>query len=121
MGDAQAEYYREAFEIAMDEAGCWSLVEQMTLDQRKEVGSSLAVSAENEGLAIYRPSASDRIADMECEWRQRLDEERDRTEAARVGAEKAVRNILRIGKDIPISVTNAGEVYRSDGRVTRIA
>lgn len=119
--DSHAEYYREAFEIAMDEAGCWSLVEQMTLEQRNEVGQALAGSAENESLAYYRPSASDRITAIEREWRQRLDEERDRTDAARKGAETAMRRVLRIHKNTPISVTDGGEVYRHDGRTTRIA
>lgn len=114
-------YYQEAFELAMDAAGCWHLVEQMTLEQREAVGQGIAGSVENEGLAIYRPPASDRINAIEREWQQRLDDERDRTEAARVGAEKAVRSLLRIPRDIPITVTDGGEVYRSDGRTTRIA
>lgn len=116
----QARYYREAFEIAMDEAGCWSLIEQMSEVQRKAVGESLAGSAENESLACYSPPASDRVASIEREWRQRVDEERDRTEVARKGAETAVRRALGIAKDIPISVTDGGEVYRADGRMTRI-
>ena len=114
-------YYQECFELAMDAAGCWHLVEQMTQEQRKAIGESLAGSVENESLAVYRPSGSDRVAAVEREWRQRLDEERDRTEAVRAGAEKAVRTILRIHPNIPISVTDGGEVYRSDGRTTRIA
>lgn len=116
-----ASYYQESFEIAMDTAGCWHLVEQMTPEQRKAVGESLAGSVENESLAVYRPSYGEHIASIEREWRQRVDDERDRTDAARAGAEKAVRSILRIAKDIPISVTDGGEVYRSDGRTTRIA
>lgn len=116
-----AVYYQESFEIAMDLAGCWHLVEQMTSEQRKAVGESLAGSAENEGLAVYRPSANDRLADIEREWRQRLEDERDRTDAARKGAEIAVRNILRVHKDVPISVTDGGEVYRYDGRTERLA
>lgn len=115
-----AAYYQESFELAMEAVDCWHLVEQMTPGQRKAVGESLAVSVENEGLACYRPSASDRAMSIEREWRQRVDEERDRTEAARLGAEKAVRTVLRIPKDIPIGVTDGGEVYRYDGRTTRI-
>lgn len=116
-----AAYYQESFEIAMDLAGCWHLVEQMTPEQRKAIGESLAGSAENEGLAVYRPSANDRLASIEREWQQRLDDERDRTEAARVGAEKALRRVLEIHRDVQISVTDGGEVYRYDGRTERIA
>lgn len=119
--DAQTAYYREAFEIAMDEADCWHLVEQMTAEQRDKIGASIAGSVENEGLAIYRPSSNDRIVSIEREWRQRLDDERDRTEAARSGAIKAVRSLLSLHRDTNISVTDGGEVYRHDGRTTRIA
>jgi len=51
------DYYREAFEVSMDEAGCWHLVEQMTTEQRAEVGAGIAGSAENEGTAFYRPES----------------------------------------------------------------
>lgn len=116
-----ARYYQEAFEIAMDEAGLWHLVEQMTSEQRQEIGQSLATSAENEGLAIYRPSSGERIEQINREWQQRLEDERDRTEAAQKGAELAVRRILQVHRDTPISITNGGEVYASDGRTRRIA
>lgn len=115
-----AAYYQESFEIAMDLAGCWHLVEQMTAEQRAAIGESLVGSVENEGLAVYRPPASDRINSIEREWQQRLEDERDRTEAARKGAELAVRRALGINSKTPISVTDGGEVYRSDGRMTRI-
>lgn len=118
---AAASYYQESFEIAMDEAGCWHLVEQMTVEQRASIGESLAGSVENEGLAIYRPSSGDRIASIEREWQQRLEEERDRTEAARKGAEIAMRRVLRVHRDDQISITDGGEVYRSNGRTERIA
>lgn len=116
-----ADYYQESFEIAMDEVGCWHLVEQMTAEQRSEIGKSLAVSVENESLAIHRPSSGDRIAQIEREWQQRLEDERDRTEAARKGAETALRRVLRVHRDDPISFTDAGEVYRHGGRTERIA
>lgn len=118
--NAQANYYQESFEIAMDEAGLWYLVEQMTSEQRQEIGKSLATSAENEGLAIYRPSSGERIEQINREWQQRLEDERDRTNAAQKGFELAVRRILHVHRDVPISVTNGGEVYVSDGRTRRI-
>lgn len=117
---AASTYYRESFECAMDDAGCFHLLKQMTDGQLKAIGESLARSAENESLAIYRPSSSDIIADTERRWRRLLDEERGRTEALRAGAEKALRTALRLSNSIPISVTDGGEVYRSDGRTTRI-
>lgn len=115
-----AAYYQEAFEIAMDAAGCWPLVIKMTDEQRREVGESIATSAENESLAIYRPCSGDRVIAIEREWQQRLEEERDRTGAVRQGAEKAVRRALGIHHDVPLSITDGGEVYRSDGRMSRI-
>lgn len=116
-----AVYWQEAFEIALDEMGLYSIVELMSKEQRAEMGEALAVSHENYGLAHYSPPASDRISSIEREWRQRLEEERDRTDAARKGAEIAVRKLLRVHRDDPISVTDGGEVYRHGGRTERIA
>ncbi|EJU15139.1 hypothetical protein LH128_00110 [Sphingomonas sp. LH128] len=118
---SDADYYQESFEIAMDQAGCWHLVEQMTPEQRRGIGESLAGSAENESLAIHRPSSGDRVAQIEREWQQRLEDERDRTDADRKGAETALRRILNVHRDDPISFTDAGEVYRHGGRTERIA
>lgn len=114
-------YWQEAFEIALDEMGLFSLVEKMTAEQRAGIGEALQVSHENYELAHYSPPASDRIAVVELEWRQRLEDERDRTEAARKGAEIAMRKVLRVHRDVPITVTDAGEVYRHDGRTERLA
>ena len=50
-----------------------------------------------------------------------MEEERGRTEAARKGAEIAVRRILHVHKDVPIGVTDGGEVYRYGGRTERLA
>lgn len=114
-------YWQESVEIAFDEIGKWDLIESLTDDERKQIGEALAGSYENYGLAHYTPPASDRFAAMEREWQQRVEDERDRTEAARRGAEKAVRRALRLMPSTNISVTDDGEVYRYDGRVERIA
>jgi len=121
MSDAYAEYYREAVELAFDGCGLWDAIKDIPAATMLEIGAAIAESVENQSLAIYSPPASDRLASLEREWRQRVEDERDRTEAARKGAETAVRNILRIHRDVPLSVTDGGEVYRSDGRMERVA
>ena len=49
------EYWQEAFEIAMDDAGCGSLLSQMTKEQREEIGGALCGAAECQGMAFPTP------------------------------------------------------------------
>jgi len=116
-----AAYWEESVALAFDAIGQYEVYAALTREQQKQIGESLAGSYENHGLSHYTPSGSDRLASMEREWRQRLEEERDRTEAARRGAEKAVRSVLGLHRDANISVTDGGEVYRHGGRTERLA
>lgn len=61
------DYWQEAFEIAMDEAGCGALLARMSKEQRLEIGGSLAGSAECQSMAFHTPenplrSENDRLA-----------------------------------------------------------
>ena len=116
-----AEYWEESVSYAFDALGKYDVWNMLTREQQKEIGEALVTSHENYGMAHYSPPASDRFNDMERQWQQRLDEERDRTEAARKGAEIALRRVLRVHRDDPVSFTDAGEVYRHGGRTERIA
>ena len=49
------DYWQEAFEIAMDDAGCGELLKQMSKEQRAEIGGALCGASENEGMASHMP------------------------------------------------------------------
>lgn len=49
------DYWQEAFEIAMEEAGCGNLLAQMTDEQRAEIGGALCGAAECQSMAFHVP------------------------------------------------------------------
>lgn len=55
--DYHAEYWQEAFELALDAEGLWHLVEQMTPEQRANIGGALCTSAECQSMAFYTPES----------------------------------------------------------------
>lgn len=116
----KAEYYQESFECAMDEAGCYHLVEQMTPEQRKSVGDGIAGSVECESMAFYSPPPSDRLNAIESEWRNKYRELEAEYEGYRNSAEKHMKRILRVHRDDPVSIHSDG-VYRHGGRTEQIA
>lgn len=113
-------YYQEAFEIAMEEAGCWNLVEQMTAEQRAEIGEGIAGSVECEGMAFYTPPASDRISEIEREKDARYRRLETEFERYRETAEGHVKRILRVHRDDPVTIQSDG-IYRHGGRTEQIA
>lgn len=76
MSDAREAYWREAFEISMEEAGCGHLLKQMTEDQIKEVAWGIEGSHDNIGLAFHVPenplrSENDRLS-RKLKWEREL-------------------------------------------------
>lgn len=110
------EYWQEAFEIALDEMGLFSLVESMTEDQRKEMGEALAGSHENYGMAFYSPPPSDRYNQIERDWKAKYDRLQKEFDAYRGDAETAVKKALRQYSDAQVSIGKHGEVLRHGGR-----
>jgi hypothetical protein len=116
-----AEYWQEAVETALDEMGLYSLVESMTAEQRAELGKALASSHQNYGMAFYSPPPSDRISAIERDYKARIKELEQDAERYRETAERTVGRILRQRPDALITITDDGEVLRSNGRIERIA
>lgn len=48
-------YWRECFEVSMDEAGCGHLLAQMTDEQIENVAGGIQGGSENIGVAFYVP------------------------------------------------------------------
>ena len=115
-----AAYWQEAFEVALDEMGLFHLVEKMTPDQRAEIGDALNGSHECYGMAHYSPPPSDRINEIEREYKAKLKAAEADAERYREGAEKAIKKALRQYSDTQVSITPDGEVYRHGGRTEQI-
>jgi hypothetical protein len=116
----RADYYKEAFEQTLEEMGFQQFVDQLTPEQRQEIGESLAVSAENESMAFYTPPASDRYIQIEREWKAKYDELLAKFERYERNAETAVKIALRQPSDARVSIGEYGEVRKYDGRSDRI-
>jgi hypothetical protein len=121
MSDPYAEYYEEAFSIAMEEIGCWHLVEQMTKEQRQQVGASLATSVEMSSQAFYTPPSSDRYNEIEREWKAKYKRLQDEYERYVDTSGKTLGRILRQYSDTHVFMDDDGNVFRSGGRTEQIA
>jgi hypothetical protein len=75
--DPHAEYWQEAFECALDGEGLFSLVEQMTPDQRYAIGQSLRISSECQGLAFHIPEnpmiGENKRLERKLKWQRELE------------------------------------------------
>lgn len=116
----RADYWEEAVSIAFDEAGAYPLYEQLTKEQRDHIGASLEGSAEHQSMAFYTPPASDRLAQVERDWKAKYDALRAEFDAYQNGAESAMRRALRTRHDANLSINTRGEVFRHDGRTEQI-
>lgn len=116
------DYYVECLDCAFDEAGAdaYALWRGLTDDQRSAIGRTIEGGAENIGMAFYSPPSTDRISEIEREWKakyQRLERE---FETYQGDAETAVKQALRQHHDARISIGKHGEVRKHDGRSDRI-
>lgn len=121
MEDARADYWRESVMIAFEDNGLWDAVKDIPMDKLLEVGASLANSAENQSMAFYTPPASDRISEIEREWKGKLDRLQAEHDRYVETAGRTLGRVLRQNSDTPVFMDENGDVYRSDGRVTQIA
>ena len=73
----RSDYWQEAFEVAMEEAGCAHLLAQMTDEQRAEIGGTLAGSAECESMAFATPPnpmiAENKSLERKLKWERELE------------------------------------------------
>ena len=89
-------YYQESFELALEAMGLGHIIEQLTPEQRLEIGESLSVSADHASDAFCTPPSSDRIANIERDWQTKYNELADEFAKFRSNAETAVKRSLNL-------------------------
>lgn len=57
MGYDRDEYYQECFEAALCDEGLGRILDQMSKEQRANIGGAIAGAVENEGMAFHRPQS----------------------------------------------------------------
>lgn len=109
------DYWAECIAEAAAECGA-----VLTSEQESHIAACVEGAHDNYGMAFYSPPPSDRIADVEREWKQKLAAMEARMDRYRTNAEEAVRKALRQPYDTRIAIGEHGEVHRVDGRMERI-
>lgn len=109
------DYWKECISIAADECGL-----SLSDDQLTALAEGAESGHEYYGQAFYSPPASERLSDIEDEWKRKLAALQAEFDAYRNNAETAVKRALRQYDDANISIGEYGEVLRHDGRTTQI-
>lgn len=112
---AKRDYWQECISIAAEECDL-----KLTPEQLDYVASSAESGHEHYGMAFYSPPPSDRISDIEREWKAKLKAQQDEHERYVRNAETAVKQALRVHHDDPVTIGAHGEVLRHGGRTERI-
>jgi hypothetical protein len=109
------DYWKECISIAADECGL-----TLTNEQLACLAGSVESGHENYGMAFYTPPPSDRINDIEREWKHRLAALQAEFDVYRDNAETAVKRALRQHIDAQVTIGEYGEVFRHGGRTEQI-
>jgi molecular chaperone GrpE (heat shock protein) len=112
---AQKDYWTECIAIAAEECGL-----KLTTEQLEYLASAAEGGHEHYGMAFYSPPASDRLEDIEREWKEKLRRLQAEFDAYRGNAETAVKQALRVYDDANVSIEPHGEVLMHGGRTVRI-
>lgn len=115
MSYGKTDYYAEYLSEAFEECGI-----QATAEQAAEVAKGLLIAIEHQGMAFNEPPASDRLNDIEREWKAKYQALQKEFDEYTRNAETAVRRALRQHSDANVSIGKHGEVHRHDGRTTQI-
>lgn len=105
------DYWKECIVIAADECEL-----EITGKQLEYIADSVAKGHEHYGMAFYSPPESDRIGDIEREWKRKLADLQAEFDAYRNNAEVAVKQALRVHRDDHVTIGEYGEVLRHGGR-----
>lgn len=109
------DYWKECISIAADECELTLTPEQLTY-----LADSVSGGHENYGMAFYSPPPSERMHDIEREWKAKLKAQQDEHERYVNNAETAIKQALRVHRDDQVSIGSHGEVLRYGGRTERI-
>ncbi|MFY9326463.1 MAG: hypothetical protein WAO76_00340 [Georgfuchsia sp.] len=109
------EYWKECIAIASDECEL-----TITSEQLEYLASSVEGGHENYGMAFYSPPASDRLNDIEREWKAKNAALQREFDAYRGNAETAVKKALKQYDDANVSIGEHGEVFKHGGRTVQI-
>lgn len=112
---AERDYWEECISLAAEECGL-----TLTPDQLNCLAESAEKGHESYGMAFYSPPWSDRMSEIEAEWKAKLKTLQAELDAYKENAETAVKQALHVHRDDQVSIGEYGEVLRHGGRTERI-
>jgi hypothetical protein len=115
MSDCYKDYWRECISIAAEECDL-----TLTDDQLDALAEGAKSGHEHYDMAFYSPPASDRISDIEDEWKRKLAALQAEYDSYRNNAETAVKRALRQHHDDNVSIGAHGDVFIHAGRTEQI-
>lgn len=115
MNYSKVDYYAEGLSESFDEQGIVANAEQI-----RAVAKDIELYVEHQSMAFYSPPASDRLNEIEREWKKKYDDLKREFEKYQGNAETAVKTALRQNRDAQVTIGAYGEVTRHGGRSERI-
>ena len=112
---SEKDYWQECIAIAAEECEL-----TLTREQLDCLASAAESGHDHYGMAFYSPPASDRISDIEGEWKAKLKAQQAEHERYVRNAETAVKQALKVHRDDPVVIGEYGEVTLCGGRSVRI-
>lgn len=111
----ELDYWKECISLGAEDCEL-----SLTDEQLCALAESVMGGHENYGMAFYSPPPSERMSDIEDEWKAKLKRLQSEFDAYRENAETAVKKALRQYRDANVSIGEYGEVLLHDGRTTQI-
>lgn len=109
------EYWKECISQAAEEVALPLPPQQLTA-----LAESVKGAHEHYGMAFYSPPSSDRLNDIEREWKEKYKRLEAQLETYRTNAEEAVKMALHVHREDNVSIGANGEVLRHGGRTEQI-
>lgn len=109
------DYWKECLSNSAGECGLTLTEEQLT-----RLAEAVENAHDNYGMAFYSPPASDRLNEIEREWKEKVKKLEQESETYRHNAELAVKRALRQSNDANVSIGENGDVMRYGGRIEQI-
>jgi len=115
MTDHKLDYWIESVASSLGEHGI-----SATKEQIQAVAEDIQISHEQFGMAFYSPPGTDRIADIDRQWKEKNDALEKQKQVYEKNAEAAIKRALGLNRDTPISIDRNGDVFMHDGRTEQI-
>jgi len=113
--NAHNDYWKDCISEAADECDL-----KLTPEQLDCLAGAAESGHDHYGMAFYSPPWSDRMSDIESEWKAKLKAQQEEHERYVRNAETAVKRALRQHSDAQVTIGEYGEVLRHGGRTERI-